>query len=140
MTRLLHVFFAILLAGCSAGDTPASPSLVGSTWILKAMPGWEMQQAPQIPMLEFRSASEVGGRAGCNTWGGTVELKGNRVSFSAVYMTEMACQFGMDVEQRYVEMLGRARTLTVAGDTLTLTDEAGAEIARFFRASKAVPS
>lgn len=140
MTRLATLLLALFLAACSAGDAPTSSSLAGSTWILKSMPGWQMQQAPQIPMLEFRSASEVGGRAGCNTWGGTVELKGNRVTFNAMYMTEMACEYGMDVEQRYIDTLGRARTLTVTGDTLTLADEAGAEIATFFRASKAVPS
>ena len=139
MPRLLTLFLTLVLAACTAAETPAAPSLVGSTWILKSMPGWEMQQAPQLPMLEFRSGTEAGGRAGCNTWGGTYELKGNRIKFNAMYMTEMACQYGMDVEQRYLDMLTRARMLTVAGETLTLADEANTTIATFFRASKAVP-
>lgn len=139
MIRASAFILALTLAACAAENTPASPQLVGTSWILKSMPGWQMQQAPQLPMLEFRSATEAGGRAGCNIWGGTYELKANRIRFGAAYMTEMACPYGMDVEQRYIDMLARARTLAVAGDTLTLADEANAEIATFFRASKAVP-
>ena len=139
MTRLAFFALALALVACTAGDTPGTPSLVGSNWILKSMPGWQMQQAAQIPMIEFRSATEAGGRAGCNIWGGTYELKGNRIRFSATYMTEMACQYGMDVEQRFIDMLAQARTLTVEGETLTLADETNTELARFFRASKAVP-
>lgn len=139
MTRLTTLLLALTLAACAAEDAPASQTLVGTSWILKSMPGWQMQQAPQLPMLEFRTPTEAGGRAGCNIWGGNYELKANRIRFSATYMTEMACAYGMDVEQRYLDMLSRARTLAVSGDTLTLTDETNAEIASFFRASKAVP-
>jgi heat shock protein HslJ len=137
--RLLPLLLALVLTACTAGNAPASPTLAGSEWVLKSMPGWEMQQAPQIPTLHFQSDAQVGGRSGCNTWGGGYELKGTSIRFGQMRSTLMACAYGMDVETRFHDLLKRARTLSVDGDTLTLADETGTTLATFFRASKAVP-
>jgi heat shock protein HslJ len=129
----------VTLAACTPNDAPAGPSLAGTRWVLKAMPGWESAKAAQVPTLVFQSETQVGGRAGCNIWGGTYEHKGAKIRFSAMMMTEMACEYGMDVEQLYINALERTRAIGVDGDTLTLSDEMGGELARFFRASTAVP-
>jgi putative lipoprotein len=139
MKALLTLFaFAVTLAAC-APDVPAAPPLAGTQWVLKAMPGWESAKAAQVPTLFFQSETQVGGRTGCNTWGGTYERQGTKIRFSAMMMTEMACQYGMDVEQLYMTALERTRAISVNGDTLVLSDEAGADLARFFRASLAPP-
>jgi putative lipoprotein len=139
MPRFITLLAAFLLAACSADIAPAGSQLANTEWVLKSMPGWEMQQAPQIPTLHFQSGTQVGGRSGCNTWGGSYELKGDKISFGQMRTTLMACAYGMDVETRFHAMLKRARTLAVAGETLTLGDDTGATIATFFRASRAVP-
>lgn len=130
--------FAVTLAACAPNEL-AAPSLAGTQWVLKAMPGWEMAKAAQIPTLVFRSETEAGGRTGCNTWGGTYERQGAKIRFSALMMTEMACQYGMDVEQLYMNALEQTRAISVNGDTLVLSNEAGTELARFFCASLTPP-
>lgn len=136
-----HTLFllAIFLTACTVGNAPASPSLAGTQWVLKTMPGWEMAKAPQIPTMHFQSDTQVGGRGGCNSWGGSYELNGTSVRFGQMRSTMMACSYGMDVERQFHDMLRQARTLTVAGNTLTLGGEDGHELATFFRASTAVP-
>ena len=137
-TILTALAMIVSLTACAAGDVPSAPSLAGTEWVLKAMPGWVMAKAPQIPTLHFQSDGQVGGRGGCNSWGGSYELKGTSVRFGQMRTTLMACAYGMDVEGRFHEMLRQARTLTVNGDTLTLGNGDG-ELATFFRASTAVP-
>lgn len=130
--------FAITLAACTP-SVPAAPSLAGTQWVLKAMPGWELAKAAQVPTLVFQSETQAGGRTGCNIWGGKYERQGAKIRFSAMMMTEMACQYGMDIEQLFVNALEQTRAIRVEGDILVLLDEAGAELARFFRASLAPP-
>jgi heat shock protein HslJ len=137
-TILTLLAFALTLAACTPFDAP-TPRLAGSQWVLKGMPGWEMAKAAQVPTLVFQSETQVGGRAGCNVWGGTYEHRGTRLRFTATMMTEMACEYGMEIEQLFIDVLGRTRGVSVVDDTLILSDESGGELARFFRASTAVP-
>ena len=130
---------AIALAACTPNMTAAGPLLTGTQWVLKAMPGWDMAKAPQVPTLFFQSATQAGGRSGCNTWGGAYVYKGGNLRFSEMRVTAMACAYGMDVERLYLDALEHARGVTVVDGTLILVSEGGAELARFFPASTAVP-
>jgi heat shock protein HslJ len=68
--------------------------------------------------------TEVGGRSGCNLYGGTLEVDGARIIINAVYMTEMAC--GEDVmaaESAYLAALGGVDSATRNGEALTLSGE-----------------
>lgn len=138
-TILILLAIAIALAACTPGNAPVGPSLAGTQWVLQAMPGWEMGKVAQVPTLVFQSETKVGGRAGCNSWGGAYEHRGAKIRFSEMMMTEMACEYGMDVEQLYVRALEKTRGINVTGNTLVLSDENGGELARFFRASPSVP-
>jgi heat shock protein HslJ len=138
-TILTILSLVLLLTACAANDAPAPVGLAGTQWVLKAMPGWEMAKAPQVPTLSFQSDTSVGGRSGCNSWGGGYEIKGNTIRFGHMRVTMMACAYGMDAEQRYLQMIEQTRAFAVNGDTLILSDEHGTEHARFFRASTATP-
>lgn len=132
----LAVTFAF--AACAPSGA-AGPKLSGTQWWLKEMPGWEMATAPQVPTLVFHSDKQAGGRSGCNTWGGGYELKGDRLRFGEMRATLMACAYGMEVERLYLNMLEQVRRVRIEGETLTLANDAGADLARFTRASTAVP-
>lgn len=132
----LAITFAF--AACAPGSV-AGPKLAGTQWWLKEMPGWEMSKAPQLPTLFFHSDTQVGGRSGCNTWGGSYELNGDRLRFSEMRATLMACAYGMDVERQFHKMLEQVRRVRIEGETLILANDAGADLARFTRASTAVP-
>ena len=46
----------------------------------------------RVPMLQFDLAKQrVSGNDGCNSIGGKIEVQGNRIKFSAIISTKMAC-------------------------------------------------
>lgn len=148
----------ILLAACqprpdtstdrvdSVADTSVSPTdsavagadtgLTGGEWSLVALGG---QPAPTgagdrpATLVFTPGTNRVGGFSGCNRAGGTYVIKGDSISFSAMVMTRMACDKGMDLEQRFVAMVDSARTWRRRADTLELMGDAGTVIARLER-------
>ena len=77
--------------------------------------------------------NRVAGFAGCNRTGGTYVIKGDSIRFSPMVLTRMACDKGMDLEQRFVAMIDSARTWRRTADTLELMGDAGTIIARLER-------
>ncbi len=134
MTRFLTLFLALVLAACAANDAPASPSLVGTKWTLQSLTGVLIGDVRRSPTIHFQSDAQVGGHGGCNSWGGTYEIKGDTIRFGEMRSTLMACAEGMDVEGRFHAMLKQARTVAVAGGRLVFKSETGAELAQFVRA------
>ncbi|MBP6010909.1 MAG: META domain-containing protein [Alphaproteobacteria bacterium] len=136
---LIILSFAVALASCTANEPVGHHPLAGTQWVLKAMAGWDSATAPQVPTIFFQSETSVGGRSGCNSWGGGYELKGTQIRFSRMRSTLMACAYGMEFERLYVDMIEKTHTIRLNGDVLILADESGTERAQFFRASTAVP-
>ena len=148
----------VLLAACqprpdtsadqvdSVADTSVSPTdsavavadtgLTGGEWSLVMLDG---QPAPTgagdrpATLVFTPGTNRVGGFAGCNRAGGTYVLKGDSIRFSPMAMTRMACDKGMDLEQRYAAMVDDARTWRQRADTLELLGSAGTLIARLER-------
>ncbi len=133
MKIILTLFLTVILAACTASDAPASPSLVGSNWTLETLAGAPLGDVRRAPTIHFRSDTEVGGYGGCNSWGGSYQLKGDTIQFGDMRSTLMACEQGMDVEGRFHAMLKQVRTIGVGGGTLVFKDAAGVELARFVR-------
>ncbi len=65
--------------------------------------------------------SEIGGRAACNIYGGTLDIDGNQITISALSMTEMACQEDlMASEAAYMAAIGGVDTAERTDDRLVL--------------------
>lgn len=74
----------------------------------------------------------VAGSGGCNSLMGGYQITApNRISFSKVASTMMACSQGMDTERGLFEVLETADSYTVNGDTLVLNRARMAPLARF---------
>jgi len=127
----------LLLAGCTrlgpgAGGSVTPDPSVGATdvvgaWVL--VRGTQDGSAIEVPddwrvTLNLSADGEVGGQA-CNHYGGTYELDGGRISFSAMSMTEMACEEPMmTVEAAYHAALAEVTGVERGGDRLTLRGDA----------------
>ena len=75
--------------------------------------------------------NRVHGSGGCNTFNGSYELKeGNRISFSKIASTLMACE-NMEAEQEFFKVLETADKFNLVGNTLTLNKAKMAPLARF---------
>jgi len=127
----------LLLAGCArlgpgaGGSATPDPSVGGTdvigAWVL--LRGTQTGTAIDVPdgwrvTLSFSEDGEVGGQA-CNHYGGTYQLDGGRIAFSAMSMTEMACEEPMmTVEAAYHAALAGVTAVERSGDRLTLRGEA----------------
>jgi heat shock protein HslJ len=122
----------------AAGSVTASSALQGPRWRLvelegqPALPGGGARE----PHLIFArdSVDRVGGATGCNSMGGQYTAEGDRIRFSALFSTKMACieEERMRQETRFMGALGRVDRYAVSGDTLTLS-EGGTVVARFVK-------
>ena len=101
-------------------------NLSGSSWRLTELNG--SKPLPETKLtIEFDSG-EISGRTGCNQYGGQYNIDGEKINFSAVYNTEMACQNPegiMEQEQVYLESLREAIRFSQTESNLFIFDSTG---------------
>ncbi|MCX7349650.1 MAG: META domain-containing protein, partial [Alphaproteobacteria bacterium] len=126
MRRIIAI--SCLVIGLMAGPAFAhTEKLAGADWVLAGQAG------QHAPFLRF-DGGRVGGQGGCNRFGARYEMDGDRLSFSPLMATRMACRPDiMEAEQAFFDMLGKVRGVKLDGDTLELTDAQGKVLARFTR-------
>lgn len=107
--------FTVILTACSS-EKAAPPQPVG-TW------GSSEQGQPQLVLADD---GKISGTDGCNRLVGSWKADGAKVDFGQLGSTMMFCE-GVDT------WLSRAHTGTVAADTMTVSDETGAEIGTLAR-------
>lgn len=130
----------LLLAACAPSatpqDAPASEdvagSIVGTTWLLSTL-GGEAPSEGSTVTVHFADDGALFGSGGCNRFAGTYEIDGSALTVGdALPSTMMACDEAvMEQESAFFAALVDAREFAVADDSLTLSDEAGAELATF---------
>ena len=76
--------------------------------------------------LMLQSDGVARGNSGCNTFRGNAKIAGETISISGVASTRLACANGMEQERRFLHALIDVTEFRITGDTLTLTDDAGA--------------
>ena len=126
MRRIIAI--SCLVIGLMAGPAFAHPEkLAGADWVLAGQAG------QHAPFLRF-DGGRVGGQGGCNRFGARYEMDGDRLSFSPLMATRMACRPDiMEAEQAFFDMLGKVKAMTLDGDRLELLDSEGKVIGRFER-------
>lgn len=75
--------------------------------------------------------NRVSGSGGCNRLLGSYQVDGNRLSFSRMAGTMMACTAGMELERAFHEALGHVTTWRISGEELELLDATGGVVAKF---------
>jgi heat shock protein HslJ len=122
----------------AAGSVTASSALQGPRWRLVELEGQPALSGggAREPHLIFSrdSVDRVGGATGCNSMGGRYTAEGDRIRFSDLFSTKMACieEERMRQETRFVGALGRVDRYAISGDTLTLS-EGGTVVAKFVK-------
>jgi heat shock protein HslJ len=118
----LAVVTLLALAACSGTGPAVEDPLDGTSWVLV---GYGL--AAVLPGTEITATFEdgqVGGSSGCNTYGGSYEVKGETISVTEIFMTEMACldpEGVMEQEQTYLEYLSGVTTFRVSEGQLQMT-------------------
>jgi heat shock protein HslJ len=131
-------FLLVAAAACSplTSNTPTAGGkdvLAGTKWRLVSfgLPGSETPTVEEVELtLEFGEKSQVGGSAGCNTFGGEYTIQGEMIDFTNITSTLMACvnEAVTQQEGEYLQALEMSGRYEVAGDRLTIwyDDEQGA--------------
>ena len=127
----LAIVVLLSLGACGLVGPSTSDPLEGTSWRLMTLGGSGL-----IPGTEITLAFEGGqarGSSGCNTYGGSYEVDGDKITMTDLYMTEMACldpEGVMDQELDYLELLRDAQAFQVDEGELVI-EAAGDEVLIF---------
>ena len=118
-TLTMITWVLVMLVAC--GTTNSDP-LNGTTWELYSMGKYSPIDGSKTT-IRFEDG-QVSGLGGCNQYGGEYQINGNRLTFGALYMTEMACMSPegiMDQEQRFLQSLGDASSFEIMNGQLQVS-------------------
>jgi len=127
-TKIVLIFFSFLflLSACAGFSPSDKANLTGEIWVLTNLNGIDLIENHQ-PTLQFE-AGQVSGNASCNHYGGGYQIKGETISFEALYSTEMACldpEGVMEQERLYLEILSIASSFEMVDGVLTIFADSG---------------
>jgi heat shock protein HslJ len=126
----------IVLAACSAGGGPASPSastgasggapatteaLSGRTFLSTGIDGADLVEGSQV-RLTFE-ATRIGASAGCNQMSGEYEVADGTLKVGMLAMTEMACEEPLMAQDAWLSGFLDGATATLDDTTLTLAKD-----------------
>ena len=120
---LTILIFTLAITACTAGN--GSASLIGS-WNLTSF-GPAASPTPAVAdsgaSLTFNQDGTITGNSGCNGFGGNYKIDDDKVTFSEVVSTLMACdEAHMQQEGVVHQVLTDTATYKLEGNTLTLNN------------------
>lgn len=138
----LGLLFVAFLFGCmSRVDGEAAlqkastrPPLENTYWKLTRLGDQPVEIATEQREPHIILQSElhrIAGSGGCNLLIGGYTLEGERLTFTHLATTRMACPQGMETEDAFLAALGKVKTWRIPDQHLELYDTAGNLLARF---------
>lgn len=127
----LSFITATLLTSCLGNSSPRResnkpvspiPEIVGHWDIINVVCNDSLYVRPSdvepetVQYIDFHCDGTFGISTNCNMIGGKYVFNSDSVSFSSIYITEMACD-NMDVEQLLMNLLPRLTTIDVTNDS-----------------------
>jgi len=112
-------------AGQSQQATIVELAQLQGQWLIKTVDDEPIQMPEQKEaFLEFHSIeSRFSGYAGCNRFGGQVEMTNNELSVGMIMATKMYCP-GIDLESRLMAMLQKSSwKINLSKDVLVLKND-----------------
>jgi heat shock protein HslJ len=121
---------AVVVSACGGEDsTPSAPpggtELVGTQWVLDVSELGVSDDGSVSSWIAF-ARGRVNGNDGCNSFSGSYELDGSKLTFGPLAGTKMACGSPADEVSREVNAaLARVRGYELAADTLRMKSADG---------------
>ena len=118
--KLMLLVLLVAVTGCKSSDNSLT-LLRAKEWQLKSMTenGKEVKNPQQIPTLVFSDSSAVYGSAGCNRFFGNYEMDGDKLKFSPLGATRMACP-DLQLETEFFKALETVDTYSIKDGLLSL--------------------
>lgn len=125
--QFIHILTVTLYTiSCNPKAIPEK-EWAGTKWQLVTIDGSRIATSTgnQIPYLEFDLTKKtISGNGGCNSYGGSYDLKDNNISFTNIFHTEMACD-ALDTEVLFFQKFSEVKTFVSKPDILQLLDASG---------------
>ncbi len=84
--------------------------------------------------LNIHANGKLGGKSGCNVYGGKYSLESGKLKIGDLISTQMACEEpSMQFERMFFETLQGASKFSIVDGKLTITDPKTANVLRFER-------
>lgn len=133
---VLFLLFGIALSACGGVETPAVDNpqeilvdegtsaaglLEGTSW--KLLHYRKTQVRDGLIITARFEGTQVSGSAGCNSYSGTYQIDGDKITIGPLASTMMACLDPADVmemEQMFLEWMSNAQTLDLTEDQLMI--------------------
>ncbi len=113
--------FGMALSGCNGiGSAPPDP-LDGTSWLLVSLE--ERDPLPGIDITASFDAGLVQGSSGCNNFGASYRINGDKIEIREIESTLMACivpQGAMGQEQEFVTLLSASERYQITDGQLQL--------------------
>lgn len=132
---------SLLLGACQSLPSYATKKsaqnlsdLQNRTWIATQLGNTELKTSPNarnIPNLQFNASNQVAGADGCNRVMGAYQAKDDKLEFSQLASTKMACIDDNGVPQQFSEALSKVKRYQVFNKTLKLLDQHGNLLIQF---------
>lgn len=134
---LIAVIFIIASCSSSKKTSQTTPDLF-QKWNLRVLNGDSVLSFGKRPTITFdESSKKIFGVGGCNNFFGTFRKKGNKISFSQIGSTRMACLNNEQLESKYFAALEKVDNYEFENDNLLLKD--GNKTIAAFTVSNAAP-
>ena len=111
----------LLTTACGGGESVSSDPLDGTSWVLYAYRKTKPITGTTIT-LEFTERG-FRGSAGCNSYSGGYQVRGDNITVSEIASTLMACMEPegiMEQEQAYLSILRATQTHSITDNNLTI--------------------
>ena len=131
----LFALLTLFVMSCKSYNVEKTDSITDKHWKLKTLEGKEIMNNSENRAIHFTlSAKEnrVSGFSGCNSFFGEYTLeKGNRIQFSNLGSTKMACPDSDFQEQDLLDVFTTADNYTIVNGVLSLNVGRRAPLAVF---------
>lgn len=131
---MIHVALVALVVLTASTDTPLDPAdLQGKYWKAVEVAGrpTPTQDPKREAHVEFLAGDRLAGSDGCNRIVAIYELDADRITFSQMLATQIACLDPSGIEEPFREALKRTVRLSLTEHRLELFDAAGTRVAAF---------
>ncbi len=123
-------------SGAGRTNQPAEMHLTDVYWKLVEIKGEPVNKMATVrqPFLYLDPENgHMRGYGGCNRFFGSYLRRENTLVFNKVASTRMACKGGMEVEERFFQVLRQAASYALEKDRLQLLDSKGRVVATLVR-------
>ncbi len=128
MKKLFLLFIAFICIGCSQKIEQPSPAQLEGRWVPVFLADLASTKAPDTsstwgqPFINFAQSGEVNGMSGVNLFGGHYKVDDKNLSFSGMYSTRRAGEFG-EYEHKFLKVLSDVDSYSINGNELELKQQ-----------------